>query len=96
MSEGTETVHVTFGVSRADSVREALRAQGCEAHVIGLLSGLNLGPINPPDPEVRKAWMRTVLQCEPDEVPYEPEQPWTDATSSAVHPVYWVCMTDAA
>ncbi|WP_267358605.1 MULTISPECIES: DUF3658 domain-containing protein [unclassified Methylobacterium] len=96
MSERTETVHVTYGVSRADSVRDALLAQGCEAPVIGLPSALNLGPINPPDPEVRRAWFRTVLRCQPDEMPCEPEQTWTDAISSDVRPVYWVCMTDAA
>jgi len=96
MTEGVETVHVTYGVSRADSVRDALRAQGCEERVIGLPSALNLGPINPPDPEVRKAWIREVLRPEPDGDPCEPEEPWTDATSTGVHPVYWVCMTDAA
>ena len=96
MSEDTKTVHVTYGVSRADSVRDALRTQGCDARVIGLPSALNLGPINPPDPEVRITWFRTVLRCELDNAPCEPEQPWTDATSPDVHPVYWVCLTDAA
>ncbi|MCJ2013200.1 DUF3658 domain-containing protein [Methylobacterium sp. J-076] len=91
-----ETVHVMAGVSSAETIRDALRSQGCDARVIGLPSGLNVGPIDPPDPDVRQRWIRTVLRCDPRDDCREPEEPWAEATSPAVHPVYWVCMSDAA
>ena len=87
---------MTWGVSRAETVRDALRSQGCEARAIALPSVLNYGPVDPPDPDVRQAWIRTVLRCDPDDDQRELEQPWADATSAGVRPVYWVCMTDAA
>ena len=95
MTDDTEIVQVTFGPSRAESVRDALRLQGCEARVIALPGALNFGPIDPPDPDVRQKWIRTVLRCDPCDDRREPETPWTEATSVSVYPVYWVCMSDA-
>lgn len=91
-----ETVHVTWGVSRAETIRDTLRFQGCEARVIALSGSLNFGPIDPPDPDVRQSWIRTVLRIDPYDDRLELEGPWAHATSASVHPVYWVCMTDAA
>ncbi len=96
MSVKAETVHVTGGVSPADAIRDALRSQGCEARVIALPSRLNFGPIDPPDPDARQRWIRTVLRCDPYDDQREAEEPWADATSAGVHPIYWVCLTDAA
>lgn len=95
MTDAAEIVHVTFGPSRADSIRAALRSQDCTERVIGLTGALNLGPIDPPDPDVRQHWIRTVLLCDPHDDRREPEAPWTEATSDRVHPVYWVCPSDA-
>lgn len=61
MARETETVHVAYGISRADAIREALRLQGCEERVIALPATLSHGPIDPPDPAAREAWVRTVL-----------------------------------
>lgn len=96
MTVGVETIHVTCGVSRAETIGQALRSQGCEARVIALPGQLNYGPIDPPDPDLRQAWIRTVLRCDPRDDRREPEEPWDEATSSLAQPVYWVCLTDAA
>jgi hypothetical protein len=95
MSDDVEIVHVVHGRSIAETLRDALRSQGCEERVIGLSGDLNYGPIDPPDPDVRQAWIRTVLRCDPADDRREPEAPWTDATSAAVYPVFWVCMSNA-
>ena len=97
MIETVEVVHVAWGVSRAQSVRDALRLQGRMERVIALSGALNVGPIDTPDPGPRRAWAMANLR---DEEPYsdwhESEAPWTDAVSNDVHPVYWVCLSDAA
>ena len=95
MSGTVETVHVAFGPSRAESIRMALQRQGCEARVIALPGALNVGPINPPNPDVRQAWIKSVLRCEPADDRREDEAPWTEATSACVNPVFWVCLRDA-
>jgi hypothetical protein len=91
-----EAVHVAWGVSRADTIRDALRSQGDDARVIALSGALHYGPINPPDPDGRLAWIRAVLRPDPYDDQREAEEPWMEATSARVHPVYWVCMSDAA
>lgn len=96
MTGAAEVVHVAWGASRADTIRDALRAQGEEAWVIALSGSLHFGPINPPDPDVRHAWLRAVLRPDPYADQRETEVPWMEATSACVHPIYWVCMSDAA
>ena len=96
MTDISEIVHVAFGPSRAESIRDALLAQGCGERVIALSGSLNFGPINPPDPDVRHAWIMTVLRPDPYADQREPEAPWIESTSASVYPVYWVCMTDAS
>lgn len=97
MSGSPEVVHVVWGVSRSESLREALRSQGHEAEVVALCHVLNVGPIDPPEPAVRRAWAEANLRDDdPDRGWHEPEAPWVQATSPGVHPVYWVCLSDAA
>ena len=97
IAAGTEVVHVAWGVSRAESVRVALHLQGQEARVIPLPGALNVGPLHAADPAVREAWARANLRDEdPDSDWRELEAPWTEATSPHIHPVYWVCLSDAA
>jgi hypothetical protein len=91
-------VHVAWGTARADSVRQALRLQGRAARVIGLTHVLDVGPIEPFDPDARRIWFasNTRPDDEPEGEPTDPEAPWAEATDPGVHPVYWVCLTDAA
>ncbi len=98
MIRASKVVHVAWGAARADSVRQALRLQGRSERVIGLTHVLNVGPIEPFDPDMRRIWFvaNTRPDDEPDEGPTDPEAPWAEATDPRVHPVYWVCLTDAA
>ena len=92
MIDGNEFVHVTLGDARADEIREALHRLGHAGRVIGLRTDLLVGPINPPDPDTRRSWMKSILHCEPDAEDFELEEPLVEATSPGIHPVYWVCM----
>ncbi len=96
MSAAHEVVHVAWGGSRADGVRDALRLQGCEERVIPLTHTLSLGPIYPFDTAARQAWGKANMRMhdEPRQERTDLEAPWTEATASGVHPVYWVCLTD--
>ncbi|MEN3237857.1 DUF3658 domain-containing protein [Methylobacterium ajmalii] len=98
MTGASEVVHVAWGAARADSVRQALRMQGRAERVIALTHVLDVGPIEPFDPEARRIWFaeNTRPDDEPDEVPTDPESPWAEATDPGVFPVCWVCPTDAA
>ncbi len=93
-----ETVHVAWGTSRADAIKEALRSRGCGERVIALTHDLSVGPIDSLDPDARRIWYaaNTRPDDEPDEEPTDPEAPWAGATDPGIHLVYWVCLTDAA
>jgi hypothetical protein len=54
-SEGI--LHICFSESGAGLLRESLRKAGRREAVIALPDDLRYGPIDPPDPEVRRAWM---------------------------------------
>jgi hypothetical protein len=72
--------------------------QGRAERVIALTHVLDLGPIEPFDPEARRIWFAANTRPDdgPDNGQTEPEAPWVEATDPGVHPVYWVCLTDAA
>lgn len=96
MTQTAEVVHVAWGVSRAESVLDALRLQGCLVRVIALPGALNVGPIDHWNPGARRAWARANLRDDdPSRDWHEPEAPWTRATAPGIHPVYWVCLSDA-
>lgn len=90
-----ETVHVAFGRSRAESIADALVLDGRAGRVIGLPGALDMGPIDPPDPDRRFDWFRTVLRADPAWHGRESEAEWMEATSALVHPVFWVCRAHA-
>ncbi len=98
MTGASKVVHVTWGAARADSVRQALRLQGRAERVIALTHVLDVGPIEPFDPEARRIWFaeNTRPDDDPEGEPTDPEAPWAEATDPGVHPVYWACLTDAA
>ncbi|MBP1179813.1 DUF3658 domain-containing protein [Methylobacterium sp. PvR107] len=96
MSGVAEAVHVVWGVSRAEAIRDALRLQGCKARVIALPNCLSVGPIDPSDPDARRRWARENLRDDDASDWDEPEAPWTEATAPDVHPIVWVCLSNAA
>lgn len=96
MNDAAETVHVAWGVSRAESVRDALRLQGCADRVIALSHDLSLGPIASLDGAARRAWLAAHTRDDDDEDPVAAvdfEAPWAEATAAGLHPVFWVCRT---
>ena len=97
MRDDPRIVHVTWGESRAESVRGALHLHGEEAQVIALSGALNVGPLDPTGSGVRQAWAKANLRDDDPEKDWsEPDAPWGAATSPSTHPVYWVCLSDAA
>jgi hypothetical protein len=57
----TSTLHIVFNSSAAAGLREALRQTGRDERVVGSPDSLSFGPINPPDPELRRMWVETEL-----------------------------------
>ena len=55
------TLHIVFNSSAAAGLRDALRQAGRDERVVGLSDCLSFGPINPPDPELRREWVETEL-----------------------------------
>jgi hypothetical protein len=93
MTDAAETVHVAWGVSRAESVRDALRLQGCADRVIALSHDLSIGPIASLDGAARRAWLAANTRDDDDEDPVDLEAPWAEAIAAGLHPVFWVCRT---
>ena len=95
MVDEIEVVHVSFGLSRSETIREALTIEDHDARVIALPGALNFGPIDPPGSDVRQKWIKTVLRSDPADDRTEARSPWAEATAATVYPVYWVCLSDA-
>ena len=99
MAEAIETVHVIFGVSVAETLGRALPMMGATGRVISLPDMLSVGPIDPPEPALRRAWATSVLrlrdapQAKPDGWPTEPERAWASATAPDAASVFWACLT---
>jgi hypothetical protein len=49
-------VHLVFTRTGAAELRKALAAEGRRERVVALHDDLSFGPINPPDPALRRAW----------------------------------------
>ena len=101
MNGQVESVHVTFGWSRAESIRDALLLIGCNERVIGLPDDLSFGPINPPDANLRRSWAKSQLRRDLDgdwryDDLLDTEKTWAEATAPNIYPVFWVCRRCAA
>ena len=57
---------------------------------------MSVGPIDPSDPDARRRWARENLRDDDASDWDEPEAPWTEATAPDVHPIVWVCLSNAA
>lgn len=55
------TTHIVFSADAVDNLREAVRQAGRLDRVIGFQDDLGFGPINPPDPDLREAWVHREL-----------------------------------
>jgi hypothetical protein len=55
------TLHIVFDTSAINSLAIALKGLGRFEQIIGLNDDLSFGPIDPPETEIRRAWVRSVL-----------------------------------
>jgi len=97
--------HIVFGISAAGSLRQALNLSTAldDKRVLGCPDDLSYGPINPPDPVARIAWLNRQLGHNEEDWSSEERkddqhywsgrivQFWTDALDPDIHPVIWVC-----
>jgi hypothetical protein len=54
-------LHIVFTMSGAGALRAAISESGGGDRVICLPDPLNFGPVNPPDPELRRKWVEEEL-----------------------------------
>jgi len=90
-----KALHVVFGMSAAGSVRRALELKDCREEVIGFPDDLSFGPINPPSPDIRSAWIGSVLGFDFEDVTQMAELFWQEVAAPERTPVVWVCRNDA-
>ncbi len=94
---GQAPLHIVFGEAAADNLREDLAEAGLDERVLQLPEVLSLGPIDPPEPGFRKAWVEKELGFDAtytdehwDAVHAAGAAFWAEATSSGVRPVVWI------
>lgn len=86
-----ETLHIVFNPSAGASLRDALRELGRSDRVVSLFDDLSFGPINPPSPELRRAWVEQELgYSDWEETTGEATSFWTDVLAFRGRRVAWV------
>jgi len=60
----TNPLHIVFSPSAAGTLREALKLCDRTEDVVAFADSLEMGPINPPDLDIRGAWIDEALQHE--------------------------------
>jgi hypothetical protein len=84
-------LHVVFNPSAAAALRPALEKAGRDDQVVALFDDLNFGPINPPDPRIRAAWVDAHLGYSGwEEMDEKNNNFWAWAVSSEGRRVVWV------
>ena len=92
----TSTLHIVFNPSAATGLREALRQAGRDERVVSLFDSLSFGPINPPDAESRRRWVRNELgYTNWAEVVGEATSFWPDALSAGNRRIAWLSRRSA-
>lgn len=90
------TLHIVFNPSAAAGLREALRQAGRGERVVGLFDCLSFGPINPPDPELRRKWVEEELGYTGwEEVVGEATSFWSEALSIGNRRIAWLSRRSA-
>ena len=84
-------LHVVFSMSAAVDLRSGLVLAGRDDRVVALADNLSFGPIDPPDPALRAAWIEAELGYEGwDEVGSESEKFWALALAADSLPTAWI------
>jgi len=90
------TLHIVFNSSAAAGLRDALRQAGRDERVVGLSDCLSFGPINPPDPELRREWVETELDYAGwENVVSEATSFWSAALATSSRRVAWLSRRSA-
>ncbi|MGC2774818.1 MAG: DUF3658 domain-containing protein [Bradyrhizobium sp.] len=84
-------LHLVFNSSAAGTLRQALGQAGRDERVIGFPDSLSFGPIDPPDPALRTAWMDEELEVSGwDEVGRKTTAFWDEALSCTSRRIAWL------
>lgn len=87
-------LHLVFKMSAAGTLGAALRQAGRNERVIGLSDSLSFGPIDPPDPALRTAWVDRELEVSGwDQVGGQAASSWDEAISRNVRRIAWLTRT---
>lgn len=90
------TLHIVFNSSAAAGLRDALQQAGRDERVVSLSDCLSFGPINPPDPELRRRWVEEELDYTGwEEVIGEATSFWSEALSISNRRVAWLSRRSA-
>jgi hypothetical protein len=90
------TLHIVFNASAAGGLREALRQAGRDERVVSLFDCLSFGPINPPDPELRRKWVEEELDYTGWEtIVGEATSFWPEALSISNRRIAWLSRRSA-
>ena len=84
-------LHIVFTPSGAGGLRDALKEAGQDDQVISLMDCHSFGPINPPDGELRRAWVEEELGYTDWEVVVAKSASfWTKALSLSDRKIGWL------
>jgi hypothetical protein len=89
-------LHVSFDLSIAGSVSQAIRKTGGNERSVGLIDDLSLGPIDFPTAESRAEWVEDATGYEFLEIVQRAEFFWREVTSRTNSVIAWVCFDDSA
>ena len=93
----TSILHILFSPTAAGCLRQALRDAGRKDRVACYVENLALGPINPPDLQMRQHWMEEELRCKDlsELETAEADAFWKAALAEDVRRVAWVSRRSA-
>jgi hypothetical protein len=94
----TSTLHILFSPTAAGCLRQALRDAGRKDRVACYVENLALGPINPPDLQMRQHWMEEELRCKDlsELETAEADAFWKAARAEDVRRVAWMSRRSAS
>ena len=90
------TLHVSFNMSSAHCIRQALQSAGYAANVLGFMDDLSFGPIDASTSPARTMWVGDVVGFEWSEVVQDAAAFWREVRSNDASLVAWVNRRDSA
>ena len=91
------TLHVTFGLSAAASLREAIAVERPDDCVVAFRDDLSFGPIDPPEPRRRAEWIADHLNFEWwDDIALSESDVWGTISTWRGDTIAWFSRTSAS